>query len=148
MTIRIGNVNDLQELNSISLKSKKYWGYPQEWIELWKDELTLTPEEISDHFILVVETRNRIVGFGALSETDEYFEIEHLWVLPEYMGKGIGSKLIKKLLSRVKMNKKPVIVISDPNAENFYKSHGFITHKKVESLPRGRFLPLMRKDSE
>ena len=39
---------------------------------------------------------------------------------------------------------KEIIVESDPNAEAFYTSQGFETFDKIESFPKGRFLPVMR----
>ena len=70
-------------------------------------------------------------------EHSKEYEILHLWLLPEYIGKGYGKKLLRKV----------IILTADPNAESFYQKQGFRTYSRVESYPKGRFLPMMmRKD--
>ncbi len=40
---------DHQTLSDIAYKAKGYWGYPTEWLELWKDDLTISPGLITDN---------------------------------------------------------------------------------------------------
>jgi len=32
---------DAEELTKVAIASKKHWGYPDRWLDLWKDELTM-----------------------------------------------------------------------------------------------------------
>jgi len=68
-----------------------------------------------------------------------------LWILPDHIGQGFGKALLNESLERVISANKPIIVESDPNSETFYAKQGFITFDQRESLPKGRFLPLMKK---
>ena len=145
MKFRVAKPNDINTLNTISIKSKGYWGYPSSWIEHWKNDLTLDEAQLLTQHVLVIEVDSKIIGFSSITENEQTFEILHLWVLPEYIGKGYGKKLLEKIIDSFVNQNKPIIVEADPNAEPFYKSQGFTTFDKVESFPKGRFLPIMRK---
>ncbi len=145
MRFRIAEIDDLETLNTISLQSKAYWGYPESWIANWMDELTIDRDKFFNQNILVVESESKIFGFCSIVEKRENYEILHLWMLPEHIGKGIGKKLLSKTIETFVKLEKPIIVEADPNAEPFYKSQGFVTYDKVESFPKGRSLPVMKK---
>ncbi len=145
MRFRIAAQKDLSTLNAISLRSKAHWGYPAEWIETWKNDLTITPEQFAHQQILVVEINDRIIGFSSIVEDQDNYDIHHLWVLPEFIGQGIGKKLLQTTIDTFVQIEKPIIVEADPNAEPFYRSQGFETFDQIESFPKGRFLPVMRK---
>ena len=82
-----------------------------------------------------------------MQENDKEYEITHLWVKPEFIGKGYGKHLLSETIKKVATKKKSIIVESDPNAEVFYTSLGFVTFDKIESYPKGRFLPIMKKSN-
>jgi len=121
-----------------------HWGYPKEWIDNWKDDLVLSLKNFAEFTINKLVVNEQIAGFCAISESEENYEIEHLWILPEFMGKGFGKLLLNTSLKKFVTNKKEIIVTSDPNSESFYKKMGFTTFSKVESYPKGRFLPVMK----
>jgi GNAT superfamily N-acetyltransferase len=146
MKFRTAEINDLKTLNTISVKSKSYWGYPESWIEKWLDELTLDEDKFSKQNVLIIEFEQNLIGFASIVENNENYEILHLWILPEYIGKGFGKKLLEKTIQTFVKSDKEVIVEADPNAEPFYQSQGFITYDKIESFPKGRFLPVMKRD--
>ena len=60
------------------------------------------------------------------------------------MGKGFGKVLLQHSLKEVVKKEKDIIVVADPNAETFYVKQGFVTYDQIESLPKGRFLPVMK----
>lgn len=138
--------SDIEELNKLSIASKMHWNYPEEWMEKWKADLALTEKDFSTHSIFkLTEASGSILGFCAIKEYANKYEVVHLWVKPAHMGKGYGKQLLNESIKRIVVKEKPVIVEADPNAERFYLSQGFITFSKRESFPAGRFLPLMRK---
>ena len=145
METRKAILKDLPELNRISVASKKHWGYPDEWIESWLSDLTLTPEEFAKQHILVGELASEIIGFCSIAENEDEYEIHNLWVLPKFIGLGYGKKLLTLAIEAFIKTCKPIIVVADPNAELFYESQGFITFDKTESFPAGRYLPIMKK---
>ncbi|MEL7002057.1 MAG: GNAT family N-acetyltransferase [Bacteroidota bacterium] len=145
MKFRSAELSDLQSLNSISVKSKAYWGYPDSWMKNWSDVLTLDPAQLSEQNILVLEVESKIIGFCSIVEEVQNYEILHLWILPEYIGKGLGKKLLDQAISQFVKSNKPIVVEADPNAEIFYQRQGFVTFDKTESYPPGRFLPVMKR---
>ena len=147
MKFRKAVKQDLPVLNNISVNSKRYWGYPEEWIERWTKDLTLTVSDLITHETLVLEFEKRIIGFCSTKDQGDYYEVMHLWVLPEFIGKGYGETLLKETLTSFITEDKPIWVLADPNAESFYKKQGFMTFEKVESYPKGRFLPMMKMNS-
>ena len=143
-------VADIDTLNRISLASKKHWRYPQDWIDHWREDLKVTTTHFEEHQVIKAVLENEgqeiIVGFCIVGETDQEYEVLHLWVDPPYIGKGYGKTLLNQALEMAITTPKDILVEADPNAEAFYKAMGFVTFDEVKSIyPEGRVLPLMRK---
>lgn len=147
MKFRPAEIKDIEVLNLISLTSKRHWKYPEEWISVWKEDLTLDENDLLESSIIVLEIRNVVKGFCALKEHSDHYEVLHLWLLPELIGKGLGKALLNNSLEQVVLKEWPILVEADPNAEEFYKKQGFKTYGKKESFPKGRYLPLMKMSS-
>ena len=146
MIFRPASINDLPILNKISLQSKKHWGYPDEWIAKWKPDMMVGENDLAEKSIIVAVADRVVVGFCAVMEKQENYEVMHLWLLPEFLGKGFGKQLLEAALKSIIKQPKPIIVESDPNAETFYEKQGFVTFDKIESYPPGRYLPVMKKE--
>ncbi len=52
MIIRQAIPTDSKILTDISFAAKNYWNYPQEYFEIWKEELTITDEYIDKGAVL------------------------------------------------------------------------------------------------
>jgi GNAT superfamily N-acetyltransferase len=112
-------------LTQIALAAKRHWGYADRWIEVWRDELTVLPEFIANHETYAATAEGRTVGFYALSGTADQLRLEHLWVLPEVMGQGIGRSLFAHARARAKaLGYRALEIEADPNAEGFYRQMG------------------------
>ena len=50
---------DAATLTTIAFAAKRHWGYPERWIESWRDALTVQPDFIITHetYSAVVENR-------------------------------------------------------------------------------------------
>tara|TARA_R110001592_G_scaffold65885_6_gene202350 strand:+ start:5302 stop:5784 length:483 start_codon:yes stop_codon:yes gene_type:complete len=140
-------IEDIDILNHISFASKKHWGYPDELMELWKEDMLLTESDFEVQQIYKLVLEEKIIGFCAIQELTEAYDVTNLWIEPSHIGKGFGKLLLSFCIEKVVLNNKPIIVEADPNAEAFYENQGFVTYDQKESLPKGRFLPLMRKES-
>lgn len=139
-------LDDIPRLNQISIASKKHWGYPEDWIAHWREALTITPKDFSQSTLLKAILNNEIVGFCAIEESPDVYEILHLWLEPTHIGKGYGKSLLNQTLAQVATQPKDIIVEADPYAEPFYAKMGFVTFDQVAgTYPVGRVLPLMRK---
>ena len=143
-TIEAAKVYDLPILNQISVASKMHWNYPIEWLHQWIDTLRMDKEYLANNHVYKLKT-DRIIGFCAISVLSGNPEITHLWILPEYIGKGYGKYLLMETMKTVIKEKSEVYVEADPYAEKFYENMGFKTYDQKESYPKGRFLPLMKR---
>ena len=137
------------KLTEISFVSKKYWNYSDEWMEIWKDDLTIIENFITNNYVYHLENDvNEIVGFYAFVKFDNYIELDSLFVSPEYIGKGFGNLLMTDFLSKVReidFNHKKLK--AEPFAEIFYKKYGFETVElQLSSKIENRYLPIMIKN--
>ena len=129
---RPATINDDEALTKISFASKRHWKYPEEYLEIWRDELTITPLYIINNILYVAEEDGQALGYFSLVEVTENFWsgkvlvnkgfwLDHLFILPQYIGQGIGTKLISVLKEKCKeMKIDKVSIFADPNAKGFY----------------------------
>lgn len=116
---------DAAVLTAIAFAAKRHWGYPERWIELWRSILTVHPEFVASHETWAAVLDGRITGFYALGEKDGRADLLHLWVLPEFMGRGVGRALFEHGTGRVaELGCAELEIESDPNAEGFYLRMG------------------------
>lgn len=88
-----------------------------------------------DKHLWVAKDGDRTIGFVA-AKRGRRNELDGLFVLPEYQGKGVGSSLIRRVLSWVGMDKRVHVnvVSGNVNAIDFYKRFGFLeTNKEIDS---------------
>ncbi|CAM3543924.1 Acetyltransferase (GNAT) family protein [Vibrio aerogenes CECT 7868] len=80
------------------------------------------PEETS---MILVE--NRIVGFYSLSTKDSYLYLSHLYILPEYQGKGIGYYTLNRIKEMASGLNYPLRLgaLRGSPSNDFYKANGF-----------------------
>ncbi len=132
-------------MTRIAHAAKRYWGYPENYIRLWKNELTLTPEFIARTPVFSARCDADIVGLCALEGDGSYPELTHLWVSPGCIGNGVGKALLRHALRTARENGALGLeVASDPHAEGFYRKLGARRIGVVPSRPEGRKLPLLR----
>lgn len=146
MNIEKANSNDHEILTEITKKSKAFWGYSEEQMMQWNDALTITQEYIQTNFAYKQTKENQVIGYYSYFNSDAaIIKLDNLFVLPEYIGKGIGNQLMQDFLNRIKENRdiKKVTLDADPNAEKFYQKFGFKTIGQLETSIKNRFLPIM-----
>jgi GNAT superfamily N-acetyltransferase len=145
MKIRPAHRSDATRLTEIALSAKRHWGYADELIELWADELTISEDLIRTHPVYCATCEGEVVGFYALSKKDGEYELDHIWVDPKYMGGGIGKALFAHAVRTVAaFGGTALVIIADPHAEGFYRKMGAQIIGHVSSRPEGRILPLLR----
>ena len=128
MTIRRARRDEAPALTALAHRAKAHWGYPAEWMAAWREELTITPDYIRAHDVWVAERDERIAGMCALERGETSWRLEHLWVEPASMGRGIGRALVNTVLDHAAgVAPMDVEVVADPNAMPFYEKLGW-TH--------------------
>jgi ribosomal protein S18 acetylase RimI-like enzyme len=144
--IRRAFPKDADMLSQIALAAKAHWGYPERWMEIWAPQLTFSSEFFKENESWVGEVNNKPIAFYTLQNKDGIAWIDNLWVIPEYIGQGVGKQLFLDAISRARqMGYKTLQLEADPNPVGFYEKMGM--HKigerigEVEGQPR--LLPIM-----
>lgn len=134
------------ELTRIALAAKTHWGYPQRWLEIWAPQLTFSPQYFEKNEGWVACVDETTVGFYTLQEKDGTASIENLWVLPKYMGRGIGKALFLHAVELSRRRGNTTLQLeADPNAVGFYERMGMhqIDEYRYELDGQTRSLPVM-----
>lgn len=146
MEIRRASDQDAAELTLITLAAKRHWGYPESWIQFWTPSMTITSTYIQTHEIWMAVIDGQLAAYYSFDENEGRRWLDNLWVLPEYIGKGLGRSLFQHALERCKAQNIPSMLIeADPHAQSFYEKMGarkVHEHRtEVEGVPRT--LPIM-----
>lgn len=103
---------------------------------------------------LVYEENEKVIGFGYISRYKEYPNFDHTGVLtyfllPDYTGRGLGTKLINQLFSIGKSmgisNYLAHISSENKQSLNFHKKLGFEKVGKMKNVARkfGKFVNII-----
>ncbi len=136
---RRAEAEDAARLTGIAFAGKAHWGYPAEWLELWRHDLVVTPHYIRTEPVSVAECDGAIAGFTGLSTGGQGRQIEHLWLQPDWIGCGLGRRLFDEAVRLAREERVvELFVNSDPNAEGFYLKMGADRiGQEVYALPGG-----------
>lgn len=145
MNIQKAKIEDHIRLTEITKKSKAYWGYSDEQMEKWSNNLTITIEYIETNSVFNLVDENQIIGYYSyLRLENNQVKLNNLFILPEYIGKGFGSFLMNDFVERMRNEKcQKIILDSEPNAEQFYQKIGFTKIGEFETSIKNRFMPIM-----
>ena len=125
MKILHARPEDAPVLTEIAFAAKKHWGYPEKWIESWRDVLTMRPEFISANVACCAVEKDHVVGFYVLTTEGDGLHLDHLWIRPAAMRRGIGRALFEHAIEQARSSGFAAIKIeADPNAEGFYQRMG------------------------
>jgi ribosomal protein S18 acetylase RimI-like enzyme len=124
-SIRRATTADTPALTAIARAAKAHWGYPAAWLAGWEAGLTFDPSDLDRADFFVIEQDGRLLGFSATLPGVPRWTLDHLWVLPEAMGRGLGRRLVAHALDRaIAAGATGLEIESDPNAEGFYARLG------------------------
>lgn len=138
--------NDAGQLTEIALAAKRHWGYQESWMRRWMAGLTITPDFITRNEVYVAAVGGEVVAFYGLIPSRPKAILEHLWVLPGFMGKGLGEGLFAHALSRCReLGIATLEIESDPNALGFYARMGArkVGERVYELDGQTRALPIL-----
>jgi len=96
-----------------------------EWNE--EEKLAYYSKKFDKYEYQLVRADDKWVGIVGTETTDTYIYLSDLKIIPDFQGKGLGSKIIKDLLSKAKqagLQFKLDVVLSNTRAIAFYESLG------------------------
>jgi len=145
LNIRNAYLHEASYLSDLSVRSKAYWGYSDDFMEACREDLTVSPEYIASSLVFVLEEGDAIKGFMGLEQEGDCCLLKDLFIEPEAIGKGYGRVLWGYLIKAAKdLGVRKVTIHSEPYAENFYLLMGAKRIGEIESTVfQGRKLPLL-----
>ena len=139
IVIRACHPNDIEEI----LQLDRHWeqeNIAHNFIFISREEFIACLERFPEYF-LIAESGGHIVGYingsvqtgkkvAVIPEQESYLEIDNIYVKPEFRNKGIGGKLMKRLLETAAQNGIQRFFVSSDSKEmdkvlNFYRGYGF-----------------------
>jgi GNAT superfamily N-acetyltransferase len=148
---------DSDALTEISFAAKRYWRYPEEYFDIWENELTITPENIYRNIVIAACINNRPIGFYSIVDSPDGFVIkdvrmpaglwlEHIFIRPSYIGNGFGRILLSHAEGKcMSTGHKTLHVLSDPNTKDFYLKFGYDYIDDIPSTIEDRTTPYLRR---
>lgn len=144
LTYLDANVEDAELLSSLSYSSKKFWGYSDELMNLWKSDLEISNQYILENKVVKVFEKNRLLGFFAIKLDGELnAELDHLWLKPENIKRNYGRQIFKHIIENLANEGfSKMTLIAEPNATGFYQKMNGKIIGKFQSKISGRFLDI------
>jgi spermidine synthase len=95
----------------------------------------------NSHCFIVAQDKGKIIAMGrAISDKSSDAYIQDLAVIKEYRNKGIGLKIVKKIIEILKKDKINWIgLIAQNNTEKFYEKLGFKIMENSKPMIYGKF---------
>ncbi len=146
ISIRRVNPSEAGTLTQIALSAKRHWGYPARWMELWTPELTFNFAYFENNESWAAELGGQPVAFFTLIDKDGVAWLENLWVMPDFIGQGIGKRLFLHACEQARLRGYTIMQLeADPNAAGFYEKMGMrqFSERRYELDGQPRVLPLM-----
>jgi GNAT superfamily N-acetyltransferase len=138
--------SEAQFLSDLSFRSKSHWPYDPEYLEMCRRATHVTADNIAEWPFQVAVEQKEIRGFSAVCLVKGERMLDHLWLEPSHIGKGLGRKLFGLSVGdAVAMGWTEFTIAADPYAENFYLKMGAVRVGERESkIKPGFFLPLLK----
>ena len=143
-TIRPARPEEADAVSALAIRSKAHWDYTAEQMAVFRDELTMGPDELRANHAHVAEADGVLLGFFTLCPAEEgaALELQHLFVDPDRLARGTGTRLFQKACAvAVSLDETRLVIMSDPNAAGFYQKLGCTLEREIPSSIPGRTIP-------
>ena len=149
-TIRRVRTNEGERLREIAIAAKAHWDYDLDFVRHWAARGDFSPAAIAGKEIYVAEIDGEPVGWAALVVKGDVWWLDDLWIVPEWIGKGVGTRLFELVVARARALGGPTRLEwqAEPNAVGFYEKVGGRYLRDGEPTSWGRVLPVMGFDLE
>jgi N-acetylglutamate synthase-like GNAT family acetyltransferase len=120
--VRPATEADHERLRELTFESKAHWGYEHDLVRSWTDGLDFGSAQER----WVAELDGEIVAWAALiPPSDGTAVLDHLWVAPGKMGRGLGTRLFELAAARAReLGAKRLEWGAEPNSVGFYEKVG------------------------
>ncbi len=133
MLIRRAVESESNTLSALARAAKAFWPYTAAQLAAWRDDLQISAALIASSPTYVAELEGEIGGFYSLIQESRTWNLEHLWVAPDRMRRGIGRALLAHAMEVAAQGGAASLAIdADPYAEPFYLACGA---RRVGAIP-------------
>jgi GNAT superfamily N-acetyltransferase len=144
ISIRPARADEGERLRAIALAAKAHWGYDEDWVRGWAAQGDFSPEALAARPVLVAELGGHALGFASLIPRGEVCVLDDLWIDPDWMGHGIGTRLFEACTERaLDLGAKRLEWEAEPNAVGFYEKLGGRYLRDSPPTELGRVIPVM-----
>jgi GNAT superfamily N-acetyltransferase len=145
--IRRAEPGEGEQLRTIAIASKGHWGYDIQRVREWAAGGDFSPAGLSSKEVYVAEVGGRIVGWSALIPRGESCWLDDLWIEPDWIGRGIGTRLFRHAADRARrLGALAMEWQAEPNALGFYERMGARHVRDSDPNEWGRVLEVMGVD--
>jgi GNAT superfamily N-acetyltransferase len=146
--IRRARAEEADALRDLAHRSKAHWPYSAEFLERVRPMLQLTPTDVREHEVWVLEVDGRVGGWHRITFERGRAELEDLWLEPSVIGSGLGRLLFEHAVGVARRaGATSMEWDAEPYAEGFYRAMGAEEIGRSPSAAvEGRTLPRMRLD--
>jgi len=125
LVIRAARPDEGELLREIAIAAKSHWGYNAEWVREWAARGDFSPQALRDLDVFVAEHDGRVVGWAAAMFAGDIWWLDDLWVVPEAMLVGIGTRLFQHAAALGRgRGATRMEWEAEPNALGFYEKMG------------------------
>jgi GNAT superfamily N-acetyltransferase len=117
--LRAAAPDDYERVRELTFESKAHWGYDRDLVRRWADGLVFERE--GERWVADLDAL--IVAWAALAPpADGVVVLDHLWVDPAWMRRGLGSRLFRLAADRAReLGAQRLEWSAEPNAVGFYE---------------------------
>ena len=128
LSVAPATANYLDRYNALIARSKAHWTWPSGYLVPALERLRITPDYFADNIGLEMLLNGELAGFCAVKRGDDCVLLDHLWIEPDHMGRGVGAFAVARVVAIAKgAGLTQIDVWPDPPAEGFYLRQGFLT---------------------
>jgi GNAT superfamily N-acetyltransferase len=125
--IRLGGLDDLAAAGEVFRRASLSNDGDRDNLLAHPEYLVLGPEGLSEGRTYVAEESGVVVGFATWALGDGCFELEDLFVDPDWRRRGIAAALVGRVVEVLGSRGVPCLeVTANPHAEGFYSAAGFV----------------------
>jgi len=143
VTLRIASFQDLAF--AVRVRTEAMREYVVKTWGAWDEAATAVQvqDDINSERSRIIEVDNQDVGLWRLDESEDHFQLDQLFILPEHQRRGIGGAVVRLAIDRARLAGVPlqVWVLRVNPAKRFYERLGFT----VQSSTAASYL--MRHDA-
>lgn len=120
------SVRAVERYNGLIARSKAHWRWPSGYLEPALRRLRITANYLADNVAREILCGDKLAGFFAVKLNDGRVLLDHLWIEPDYIGRGAGGFAVSQVIAIAKEAECAQIEAwPDPPAEGFYRRLGF-----------------------